>query len=183
MGKKAHIIQFRQKHEYPENELEKLLKDIDDPEHDAPYLLFENLDDLNSCFSIDEDDYLIFLEDNDFLIDGSEASIDFIVTKETTSLVDLLANGDDKNPETFAKNRNIPIVRDIEVLLSGEVNIYRKRDLPKLGIFIEDNNLYLDSRWEMINPKLNPGLYSTEIWMWPQRYIRLETTLKVKRIS
>lgn len=184
MEKKAHIIQFRQKYEYPENELEKLLKEIDDPEHEVTDLLFENLDYLDSSFFIgDNDDYLIFFEDNYFLIDGSEDSIDFIVARETTSLAALLANGDGENHETFAKDRKLPLVRDVEVLLSGNINIYRKSELPRLGIWAGANSLWLDARWEMINPKPNTGSYSTETWMWRQRCIRLETTLTVNRTS
>lgn len=161
------------------------MKEIDDPEQDAPELLFKNLDCLDSSFYIDEDedDYLIFLEDNYFLIDGSEDSIDFIVSRETTSLEYLLANGDDANPETFAKDRTIPLVRDVEVLLSGNINISRKSDLSKLGILAGVNSLSLDARWEIINQKLNKGPYSTETWLWRQRGIKLETTLTVKRTS
>lgn len=183
MSKKANILHFRQENGRPENELEDLLKKMDDPETAPPALLFNTLDRLEpDIFQDDEDEYLIFLEDDYWLIDGGDGVIDFMVANGTTSLAALLANGDPANPATYAKDGRIPLVRDVEVLLSGDIGISRRCDLPGLGIQARAGSLQLDARWELISPKPGTGPYSTETWMWRQRDIRLETTLPVKRM-
>lgn len=182
MSKKANILQFRPQNGHPENELEDLLRKIDDPESETPVLLFGNLDCPDSdFFQNDEDEYLIFLENDYLLIDGSDGVIDFIVAREKTSLAALLANGDGTNPETYAKDGSIPLVRDVEVLLSGDIGISRRSELPKLGIQAHVGSLYLDARWEIMSPKPGKGPYSTETWIWRKKDIRLETTLPVRR--
>lgn len=184
MRKRANILQFSQEKEHPENELEDLLRKNDDPENEFSELLFKNLDCLDSvCFQDDEDDYIIFLEKNDLLVDGDDGAIDFIASREKTELSTLLANGDATNPHTFAKNRNIPLVRNVEVLLAGSIGISRKSDLPRLGIRIAESTLILDSRWEMIVAKPMGKPYATETWLWRKKDIRLETTLSVRLAS
>lgn len=182
MSKKANILHFRQENGRPENELEDLLKKMDDPENAASELLFKNLDRHPEFFQDEEDEYLIFLEDDYMLIDGGDGVIDFIVADKATSLAALLANGDAANPATYAKDERLPLVRDVEVLLSGDIGISRRCDLPRLGIQAHAGSLQLDARWELLAPKAGKGPYSTETWMWRQRDIRLETTLPIKRM-
>lgn len=183
MNTKANILQFRHDNGEPESELEDLLKKMDDPENAAPELLFKNLDHLDpNFFQDDEDEYLIFLGDDYVLIDGGDGVIDFIVADKTTSLAALLANGDAANPATYAKDDSIPLVRDVEVLLSGDIGISRRCDLPRLGIQARAGSLQLDARWELLAPKAGKRPYSTETWIWRQKDIRLETTLPVRRL-
>lgn len=182
MSKKANILHFRQENGQPENELEDLLKKMDDPENMAPELLFTVPDRLNpEFFQEDEDEYLIFLEDDYWLIDGGDGVVDFMVADGTTSLAALLANGDTANPATYAKDKRLPLVRDVEVLLSGDIGISRRCDLPTLGIQTRAGHLRLDARWELLSPRSGSGPYSTETWIWRHRDIRLETTLPVRR--
>lgn len=182
MNTKANIFQFRQESGQPENELEDLLKKMDDPENAAPELLFKNLDRHPEFFQDEEDEYLIFLEDDYMLIDGGDGVIDFIVADKATSLAALLANGDAANPATYAKDERLPLVRDVEVLLSGDIGISRRGDLPRLGIQARAGSLQLDARWELLAPKAGKGRYSTETWIWRPKGIRLETTLPVRRL-
>lgn len=183
MNRKANILQFRQESGLPENELEDLLSRIDDPENEAPGFLFKNLDGLDpDFFQDDEGERLIFLEDSYALIDGGDDGvIAFVVARATASLSALLANGDGANPATCAKDGNMPRVRGVEVLLSGDIGISRRSDLPKLGIQTRAGSLQLDARWELMTPKPGKGPYATEIWIWRQGGIRLETTLPVRR--
>ncbi|WP_308620413.1 hypothetical protein [uncultured Desulfovibrio sp.] len=183
MRKKASILQFRQENRQPENELEDLLKKMDSPENAAPEFLFTTPDRPGPEFFQDgEDEYLIFLEDDYVLIDGGDGVIDFIVANEKTSLAALLANGDAANPATYAKDDSLPLVRDVEVLLSGDIGISRRCELPRLGILARAGSLQLDARWELLSPKSGTGPYSTEIWIWRQKELRLETTLPVRRM-
>lgn len=56
MNKRAAIIQFRQETASQENELEDILRKIDDPEEDFPELLFANLDSMDSVHFSDNDE-------------------------------------------------------------------------------------------------------------------------------
>lgn len=188
MNRKAHILQFPRENTQPDNELEDLLNSMDDPRAAAPEFLFTTPDrtpdrEEPEFFQEDDEEQLIFLDDDYLLIDGGDGLIDVMVGDGETGLAALLANGAAGNAATFAKNPRIPLVRDVEVLLSGDIGITRRCDLPRLGIQARDGVLWLDGRWALLAPKSGTGPYSTEIWVWRQRGVRLETTLPVRHLS
>lgn len=136
------------------------------------------------------DEEMIFVDKNCYLVDGSDGVIDFMVADSTisASLSAMLANGDMGNPETFCKDHEIPMVRDVEVLLRGDVEDIRNLDdLSALHIAFdrggEDKTLKLGKGWEKaaIVPE-NSG-FATQTWTYASEdgatAIILETTLEV----
>lgn len=178
MTRKATISQFRPENGHQTNALEEILNEIDDLENPDPPLLFKNLACLESNF-LHDDECFISSEQNYSLVEDGKSGINFIITNGLASLAALLANGDDTNPETYAKYGNLPLIKNVDALLSGDIRISKINDLPGLGIQIYPPCIRLDSRWEMVSPKKGIPSYDTEIWIWRQNDIRLETVLSV----
>lgn len=136
------------------------------------------------------DEEMIFVDKDCYLVDGSDGVIDFMVADSSVSasLAAMLANGDMGNPETFSQARDIPMVRDVEVLIRGDVEDIRNLDdLSAFNIAFdragEDKTLKLGKGWEKTVSPAENSAFPTEIWSYAsedgEKAITLETTLEV----
>lgn len=184
MNRKMRLLTFRTAEKTPRSPLDDLLDSIDDPLGENASFLFENSGAPEpSRFQEENDEYLLVLERGSLFIDGLAGVTDVLVAEETAGLATLLANGDQAQPESCASGASIPRVRNVEVLLTGNTGISRKSELPALGIRADSRALCLDARWKFLAPKPETGAHPTEIWIWPHRRLRLETTLPVRRMQ
>lgn len=183
MNRKTRIPTFRKAEKTPRSPLDDFLDSIDDPREENAVFLFANPDAPEQVpFQEEEDEYLLFLERDSLFIEGVTGVTDVLVAEETAGLATLLANGDQPQPECCASGASITRVRNVEVLLTGNTGISRKSELPALGIRAHSSALCLDARWKLLAPKPETGAHPTEIWIWPQQGLRLETTLPVRRM-
>lgn len=121
----------------------------------------------------DCDDFLIFLDDGYYLVDGSETENDFIVSNGKTGLSEFLANGASEN-----RIKDMPIIRNVKAMLSGPVEMKKKHELFKIGVWLFENSIILDRRWKIEKEK-SGAPFPTEIWFYPEKNIRLETVLEI----